>query len=609
MCSCLLVAGLLSGCAGTLPWRKPAPPQQTAVAQAEQPAPPPAAKDQPQWPYEQRYAPTAGPPQPYFPARPAAWQGAEELPMPQRPIHVPIDEPFDRDSVQIESADDRISLTAKEAPINAVLAMIAEQHGLNIVSGDEVSERISVKLTNVRLDDALNAILAVNGYSWAQHKNIVIVSKISAEKKSSPMAQGRQVRVFTLNYMTAIDADKVVKGLLSPVGQSFITSTASSDHRRTHEQLIVEDLPDYLTRVASYVRQADTPPRQVIIEAHVLQVQLKNNFKHGVNFKHMFEVANVPMSIESAGLATGASPGSMFKLTGAHLTALLEAIRATTDAKTLASPKIAVLNGQQAHMQVGSKIGYLLTTTTQTSSLQSVNFLDVGVILKVTPAITDDGQILMQVNPVVSTGALNPTNNLPQSDTTEVETRVLVADGEALVIGGLIKEQDSDARTRLLGLSDIWMIGALFQRREVTRERNEIIITLLPRIIPDPPGCRNWNPVEVQRAHTPLLYGPVLPVDRSQLEPGFDCFQMRPRHRQQYTPPDIYCPECNPPPNGPWRGESTPEQPPQPEPAYGNPQEIPAVRQTGYGEPEIKLSRLPPTENPQPPGSGRTYLR
>lgn len=464
----------------------------------------------------------------------------EDLRSKRRKIGFPKIDPEAAARVQISQTDERISLTARDVPIATVLGMIAEKHGLNIVASDEVTQRISLTLSDVRLEDALGAILESNGLSWVRHKDIVTVSRISGESKTSPAAQGRQVRVFALDYVTAADVEKVVSGLLSPVGQSFTHQTSPTDQRRTHEQIVVEDLPPYLRRVEEYLRQADTPPKQVIVEARVLQVSLKGDYKHGVNFQQIVQLANTHVALSAAGFAGTSNPTSFLRIDGSDLNALVEFLSTTTDAKTLASPKVAVLNGQEAHLQIGSRLGYLLTTTTMTSSLQSVNFLDVGVILKVTPLVTENGQILMQVKPQVSDGRINPATNLPESNTTEVETKVMLADGEALVIGGLIKEADSEVQTKMPLLGDAWLVGRLFQRRAMTRERSEIIITLLPHIVPDVAGCRERNPNQLEQAYTPLISGPLERVDRTAWEPKVkDCYR---KDRSVPPPADTYVP-------------------------------------------------------------------
>lgn len=394
------------------------------------------------------------------------------------------------EDIQYSSDNNLVTLNAKDASLGSVLSMIAQQHGLNVVSSTAMTERISVTITQAPLEDTLNAILAANGYCWAKKNDIVIVSSMNEEQRASPTVQGREVLVFDLNYVAAADIDKVVHGLLSPVGQSFVTQTMPTDRMRTQEQLVVEDLPEYLERITQYIHQVDHAPRQVQIEAHVLQILLKDNSRHGVNFQNILRIAHSDVTVSTVGLASANAPASMIRLEGSDLDGLLEALRTTTDAKTLASPKVTVLNNQEARIQVGGKIGYLLSTTTQTSTLQSVNFLDVGVIMTVVPTITEDGQVMMKVAPQVSTGRINPTTQLPESETTEVTTQVLLSDGEAIVIGGLIKENDSDGRNRIPILGDIPGLGWLFQRRETLHERNEIVITLVPRIVPN---CHDYS--------------------------------------------------------------------------------------------------------------------
>src|SRR6185369_12202357 len=137
----------------------------------------------------------------------------------------------------------------------------------------------------------------------------------------------------------------------------------------------------------------------------------------------------------------------------------LEFLYATTDAKTLAKPRVTCVNGQMATIQIGAKLGYQTLQQTQTSTLQNVQFLDTGVILKVTPNITQDHQVMLKVKPSVSDGRIDPNTGLPNSNTTEVDTNVLLCDGEAIVLGGLIKEGDNELITKIPILGDIKYIG------------------------------------------------------------------------------------------------------------------------------------------------------
>ena len=340
---------------------------------------------------------------------------------------------------------------------------------------------------------------------------------------------------------------------ITSAGQSFVIETDSSDKLRTREQIVVEDLPNYLSRIEAYIAQVDQPPKQVLIEAHVLEVELKDDTTHGVDIQELLlRINNTRINLRTTGFANPmASPAFFLDFDGADLDALIEAIKTTTDAKTLASPKVLVLNGQESVIQIGEKIGYLLTTTTQTSTLQQVSFLDVGVVLRVTPYISDDNRILMKVKPKVSTGELNAITGLPDEETTEVDTTVMLADGQAMIIGGLIKETDRDAQSKIPLVGDLWLIGRLFQRRIRVRQRTEIIIALVPRIVPYPLEYEHRERIEVARATTPLLDGRLNRINRLPFEPDLPDAMHDPRglrlNRVSHLFKNLFEPYPNPP--------------------------------------------------------------
>jgi type IV pilus assembly protein PilQ len=440
-------------------------------------------------------------------ARYSAEEG--ELGSPRR-IPVPVNDLAGR--VELHSVEGRLSLQVRQAPVTEVLALIAQQHGLNIVTGANVTGDVSVSLADAELEDAFDAILTVNGYSWVRQRNIIIVSKLQVGSGVSPALQGRAVRVFEMNYVAATDADAVavVKGLLSPVGKSFVTASSAKDQRKTREQLVVEDLPEYLARVESYLQQIDTPPRQVLIEARVLQVTLSDETRHGVDFGALLQLANTDVTLNTRGFANpNASPAFLLGIDGEDIGAVIEALQATTDAKTLASPKVLAVNGQEARLQIGERLGYLVTTTTQTSTLQNVNFLDTGVVLTVTPIISEDGRILMTVVPKISTGRVNPDTGLPSEETTDVATTVILGDGQAMIIGGLITETDSDIQSKVPVVGDLWGVGRLFQKRQAILQRREIIIALIPRILPYNPDDQCEENHGVMRTEVPLTQWPL----------------------------------------------------------------------------------------------------
>lgn len=474
------------------------------------------------------------PPAPGLPApRKTVEADSEPLPngagRPVNPIRIPLDELENPDNIQLSTRGDRVTLVVRNAPLSSVLNILAQQRGLNVVTSEGADAQISVTLTNVAFEDALSAIVSIAGCTWVREKDIILVSSVTAESRVAPQLQGRQVRVLPLNFVAANDVEVVVKGLLSPVGQIFVTQASPTDKRRTQELVVVEDLPPFLDRVADYIAQVDCPPRQVMIEAYVLQINLKDDTKHGVNLQYLLSAGGSDIALKTVGFASPAAvPAALFTVDGAHFDAVIEALKTTTDSKTLASPKVIVANGQQARIQIGARFGYFVTTTTQTSTLQNVNFLDTGVVLNVTPTISSDNQVLMHVTPEVSTGKINSAG-LPETETTKADTTVLLPDGNGMVIGGLIKEQDIDTQEKVPLLGDIRVVGRLFQRRTTHRERVEIVIALIPRLVPFTPEYQQMQDVDVDRATSHVLVGPLKRAPRP-WEPKLPDAMENPRH-------------------------------------------------------------------------------
>jgi type II secretory pathway component GspD/PulD (secretin) len=431
-----------------------------------------------------------------------------------RTFHVPLaNSPDSR--VAVRQQHGKISLVVRDATLNEVLTRLAETHGFNIVTAEQLTTKLTITLDGVPLDDAMDAVLSVAGYTWIRKNNIVFVTSVSSETKVPAEMQDRRVEVFHLDYASAADLQPVVTGMLSPVGNAYVLSASEDDNRKTRDSIVVEDLPSYLNDIRQFIMQMDIPPRQVLIEAHVLSVDLGDDHKHGVNFEHLFDLSSNGVTLETKGFANDSSPRAFFvNLSGGHLTALLECLKTTTDAKTLASPRIVVVNGQTARIQVGEQLGFRVTTTTETVTSESVEFLDVGVVLKVTPRISQTDVVTMRVSPEVSQGEINPNTGLPEESTTELETDVALASGQGLVIGGLIQELDTDLQSKIPLFGDLHIVGKLFQRREANKMRREIVIALIPRVIPYDPLYQERATAAYMSATSPLLCGPLEPCLR-----------------------------------------------------------------------------------------------
>jgi type IV pilus assembly protein PilQ len=402
------------------------------------------------------------------------------------PSDLPPDRPRPPGELQVNAANDLVSIFARDADLRVLLATLAKENRLNIIPSQEVTGLVSVTLHDKPVLQALDAILRVHGYTWQQIDNIIYVSKPDSKLNQNATLLGLQLQVFELNYIAAVDAEKVITGLLSPGGRVFAQTSTNANPRQSGERLIVEDFPDRVQRIAEYIQCVDIPPRQVLIEAEILQVNLNEDERHGVNLEQLLRVGDGRVIVESTGMATVATGAPSFTLgvESTDLTGVIEFLKAKSNVRTLATPKLLVVTGQEGKIQVGSKLGFTTLQQNQTSTVQNVEFLELGVILTVSPIVTRDGQVFMKVQPQVSGGRINSDTKLPEEETTQTETTVILPDGRGMIIGGLIKEDDSRKSSWVPYLGEMPILGGLFRRRSASSARSEVIIALTPHIVP-----------------------------------------------------------------------------------------------------------------------------
>ncbi len=442
-------------------------------------------------------------------------QETEALPPPRVEGRLPLAGDNAGDVQLSESNSGLITLMVRDASLSRVLALLAQTQHLNIVASNDIDALISITLRDVPLEEALTAILSVANYTWVKRNNIILITSLANSVNLPADVQGREIQVFELDFASARVVAEAITGFLSPIGKVSVINSDSANNRLTRELIVVEDLPQSLGRIAEYIHQVDQPPRQVLIEAHVLQVNLDDTCRCGVNLDQLVRVSGANLTLKTTGLANAAAPQAFLAtLEGGDLGGVIEMLQTTTDTKTLGSPKLLALNEQEARIQVGEQLGFKVTTTTETSTLESVQFLDVGVVLSIIPRITRDGRVLLHVKPEVSKGQVNPDTGLPEEETTELETDVMLADGQGMIIGGLIKESDSITQSKVPYLGEVKGIGWLFRKSEITKSRVEIIIALVPRIQPYDAVWASYEQGELVRAGVPLFHGPLRRTDR-----------------------------------------------------------------------------------------------
>lgn len=418
----------------------------------------------------------------------------------EQSVLVPLRAPQLDDSVDLSDDHGLVTLIANGAELKSVLRMIADHHQLNLVLGPSVGGPVTVSIRGAKLEAVLDAILGVAGFAWHRVDNLLYVTSVDSQGMD-PRVQGRSLQVYQLDYVAAADVQQVATGLLSPVGNAFISESDSADELRTRETLVVEDTPAAHRRIGDYIAKVDVPPMQVLIESHVLQISLGHEEQHGIDLQALLRMNGSVITLDGVGFTdlSGSDSDLAIRFNGADLDGVIQLIRRCTNSRTLASPKVSVVNRQEARIQIGQRLPYTVATTTQTTTVESVEFLEVGIVLTVRPVITEDGNVLMYVFPKVSGGKITQ-NGYPEEETTEVQTTVMLPDGGGIVIGGLIREDEVQSRAVVPYFNKVPVLGHLFKRRSDETRRNELVVALVARVIHDGQGPRLKEVMDLEEA-------------------------------------------------------------------------------------------------------------
>jgi len=419
---------------------------------------------------------------------------------------------------------DRISLNFQDIEIRAVLQLIADFTELNLVASDTVNGRITLRLQNVPWDQALELVLKTKGLDKRQIGNVLMVApaaeiaererqQIEANKQISELAplQSEFVRIRYANAgnMVALFQAGSEEGgsLISPRGSVVVEPRTNS--------LIITDTAPKLAEIRSLIELVDIPIRQVMIEARIVIAQSDATKNLGIEWGGAYlnndddnitsisgNTENVVSLNESvingsqpqvdypgallvdlgvtrnSGFAVGFTSGDLF------LTAELSALEAAGEGEVVSQPKVITGDKQAASIKSGTEIPYQESSA---SGETTVTFKDAVLALDVTPNITPDDRIMLelQVNQD-SVGELVPSGQggfIPSIDTTQLNTQVLVGNGETVVLGGVFKTEDIESVNKVPFFGDLPYIGAFFRNTSTSHKKTETLIFITPRIL------------------------------------------------------------------------------------------------------------------------------
>ncbi len=363
----------------------------------------------------------------------------------------------------------RIDLTLRNTDINAALQLLTEMAGLNIVSGPEVKGTVSLRLQQVPLGEALNAILVVNGFGYVESENLI---------KILPLAQiGRAItQTFRLNYANAEELEESLK--------KFVSETGSVRGDKGSNTLIVTDVPDNLRKVGQLIEQLDRKPFQVLIEAHVVDLKSSGAVDYGIDWSVMH--LDNPRSVGSVHTAPELNQWGEIRFgiirNRYDVDNVLRALQTRNNAKILSSPRIVALNHKEAEIHVGNEVPYTTVERTEEGVTVTTNFRKVGTLLTVTPHVTHDGNVLLQLRPEQSF-VTEYIERVPVIDTRSARTEMLLGSGQTAVIGGLKKTDYVVSESGVPLLSRIPLLGLLFKNKKTTRTDIELMVFVTPHIL------------------------------------------------------------------------------------------------------------------------------
>ncbi len=440
---------------------------------------------------------------------------------------------------------EKLSLNFQNVEVRAVLQVIADFTGLNIITSDTVGGNLTLRLKDVPWDQALDIILQAKGLSKRKNGNVVLIAptdELAAKEKLQLEAQAAvsdlepvRTESFALSYAKAED----LKKLLSDKDQKILSKRGAVSVDERTNTLFVQDTGGRLEEARRLIQQLDVPVRQVLIEARIVIADDKwgrqlgarfgtqsafnsRNYNFGVSgtgvdtvnpltnnpvsrgsssltypggdpqfpFNTSQSVGTIPIGAQPEQLnvnlpvvgAAGQIALSILNLGSGNLVNFeLSALEADNRGKVVSSPRVITADKKKAVISQGTEIPYL---TSSASGATTVTFTPAGLELAVTPRITPDDRIIMDLE--VKKDAVGQVfAGIPSVDTKKVSTQVLVDNGDTIVLGGIFEQTTRTTVDKVPLLGDLPLVGYLFKRTAKQDDKTELLIFVTPKIVKD----------------------------------------------------------------------------------------------------------------------------
>jgi len=429
----------------------------------------------------------------------------------------------------------KVTFNFQDIPVRSVLQLIADVSDLNIVVADSVGGNLTLRLTNVPWDQALDIVMDARNLDMRRNGNVIWIgptAEIAAREQQLLQAQldrrilePLQTVLIRISYAKAEDLMTLITESTSNVDTEYglLSERGSVTIDERTNTLLVTDTVEKIVQIQELVTDLDYAVRQVQIESRIVIASSEFAHELGVRFGVTYlndgsnigviaadgratDIINPAINPRDDGLldipdypnryqvnlpapsANAATIGLSF-LTGNLLLDLeLSALEAEGEGEVISTPRIVTANQAEAYIQQGVEIPYEQSTS---SGATAVQFKEAVLELKVTPLITPDNRVQMDLNIKQDTvGEIYQTSrggSVPSIDTRELETQVLVANGDTVVLGGIFQDESLSQEEKVPWLGDIPGVGALFRRRANESKKRELLIFVTPSIVEDRP--------------------------------------------------------------------------------------------------------------------------
>jgi MSHA type pilus biogenesis protein MshL len=413
------------------------------------------------------------------------------------------------------------SFRAQDLPVIDALALFARSNRLNIVAGPEITGTVTVSFHNLPLEQAMSALLEAHGYYWEHHHGLIQVRQFKSKtlnidyirlvrggagqnrallnSGSSTSGSGgtQDAGQITVNQQDEIkfweELEKQIQTLMSKDGR-LVLNRLSGTIQITDWYQRVDEIDHFLEKVHQALY------RQVEIEVRIYEVNLNDSYSLGIDWTKInflgtsgnIALANI-IAVPFGGFGFKAATTTISFADGSF-DGVLKALQEQGDLRVVSQPRVVTLNNQPALIKVATDQPFFTQTIAQGTSgtgnivTEQARSVTVGLVLSVTPQISEDGWIMMDITPIISrlrdiATSPNETSTAPVLDVKQSSGLVRLKDGEMVIIGGLIQEESSETERKVPILGDIPYLGRLFKGTYTVKTKSELVIFLTPKIV------------------------------------------------------------------------------------------------------------------------------